>query len=88
MRNELDFKIYNFEDGRPFAPDFVLFLRRRDGEEYDNLQIFIEPKGTYLLANDKWKEDFLNRIQGADIDQLCLKGEIFLMFRSGYSPIF
>ena len=70
----MDFKIYNFEDGRPFAPDFVLFLRRRYGEKYDNLQIFIEPKGTHLLANDKWKEDFLNQIQGADTGQFCLKG--------------
>lgn len=81
VRNELDFKIYNFEDGRAFAPDFVLFLRRRkDGEDYDNLQIFIEPKGTHLLANDQWKEDFLNQIQGADIGQFCLKGEKFNIY--------
>ena len=80
VRNELDFKIYNFEDGRPFAPDFVLFLRRKDGEDYDNLQIFIEPKGTHLLANDQWKEDFLNQIQGADIGQFCLKGEKFNIY--------
>lgn len=80
VRNELDFKIYNFEDGRPFAPDFVLFLRRKDGADYDNLQIFIEPKGTHLLANDKWKEDFLKQIQGADIGQFCLKGEKFNIY--------
>ena len=80
VRNELDFKIYNFEDGRPFAPDFVLFLRRKDGADYDNLQIFIEPKGTHLLANDQWKEDFLNQIQGADIGQFCLKGEKFNIY--------
>lgn len=80
VRNELDFKIYNFEDGRAFAPDFVLFLRRKDGEDYDNLQIFIEPKGTHLLANDQWKEDFLNQIQGADIGEFCLKGEKFNIY--------
>ena len=80
VRNELDFKIYNFEDGRAFAPDFVLFLRRKDGEDYDNLQIFIEPKGTHLLANDQWKEDFLNKIQGADIGEFCLKGEKFNIY--------
>ncbi len=80
VRNELDFKIYNFEDGRPFAPDFVLFLRRKDGDDYDNLQIFIEPKGTHLLANDQWKENFLNQIQGADIGQFCLKGEKFNIY--------
>ncbi len=80
VRNELDFKIYNFEDGRPFAPDFVLFLRRKDGTDYDNLQIFIEPKGTHLLANDQWKENFLNQIHGADIGQFCLKGEKFNIY--------
>lgn len=80
VRNELDFKIYNFEDGRPFAPDFVLFLRRKDGTDYDNLQIFIEPKGTHLLVTDQWKEDFLNQIQGADTGQFCLKGEKFNIY--------
>ena len=33
VRNEMDFKLYTFEDGSPFAPDFVLFLRRKDGDE-------------------------------------------------------
>ena len=80
VRNELDFKIYNFEDGKAFAPDFVLFLRRKDGENYDNLQIFIEPKGTHLLANDQWKEDFLNQIQGADTGLFTLKGERFNIY--------
>lgn len=80
VRNELDFKIYNFEDGKPFAPDFVLFLRRKNGKDYDNLQIFIEPKGTHLLATDQWKENFLNQIQGADIGQFCLKGEKFNIY--------
>ena len=80
VRNEMDFKLYTFEDGSPFAPDFVLFLRRKDGDEYDNLQIFIEPKGTHLLAYDQWKENFLNQIQGADIGQFCLKGEHFNIY--------
>ena len=80
VRNELDFKIYNFEDGRAFAPDFVLFLRRKDGEEYDNLQIFIEPKGTPLIANDQSKENFLGQISGADIGAFTLKGEHFNIY--------
>ena len=58
----------------------MLFLRRKDGEDYDNLQIFIEPKGTHLLANDQWKEDFLNQIQRADIGEFCLKGEKFNIY--------
>ncbi len=27
------------------------------------LQVFIEPKGTYLVENDKWKENFLLQLK-------------------------
>ena len=61
IRNERHFKIYNFEDGRAFEPDFVLFTQNTE----DNLhfQIFIEPKGDHLKLKDKWKEDFLSEIK-------------------------
>lgn len=60
VRNELDLKIYAFEDGAAFEPDFVLFMRHKDNDEkFDNIQIFIEPKGAHLEAGDKWKEEFL-----------------------------
>lgn len=69
VRNELDLKLYSFCEGEAFAPDFVLFMRRKDSvQSYDNLQIFIEPKGEHLLQYDKWKQDFLLSIhQLADI---------------------
>lgn len=28
-------------------------------KKFDNIQIFIEPKGAHLEAGDKWKEEFL-----------------------------
>jgi len=61
IRNERHFKIYNFEDGRAFEPDFVLFTQHTT----DNLhfQIFIEPKGNHLKLKDKWKDDFLSEIK-------------------------
>ena len=61
IRNERHFKIYNFEDGRAFEPDFVLFTQNKE----DNLhfQVFIEPKGSHLVLKDKWKEDFLSEIK-------------------------
>ena len=63
VRNEKDVKIYSFEEGRPFEPDFILFLRVKGiNNKYDNLQIFIEPKGDQLLLKDKWKDDFLRQI--------------------------
>lgn len=69
VRNEKDLKIYDFAEGRCFEPDFVLFLRVKGVlDKYDNLQLFIEPKGDGLLKQDKWKNDFLKQIKSmADI---------------------
>lgn len=64
VRNEKDVHIFSFDEGRPFEPDYVLFLKiKGSGKRYDNLQIFIEPKGNHLLKTDKWKEDFLTQIK-------------------------
>jgi len=60
VRNELDLKIYAFDNGAAFEPDFVLFMRHKDSDErFDNIQIFIEPKGAHIEAQDKWKEEIL-----------------------------
>lgn len=61
IRNERHFKIYNFSDGQAFEPDFVLFLREKDGNML-TYQIFIEPKGKHLKEHDKWKQDFLKEV--------------------------
>jgi len=61
LRNEGHFSIYNFSDGRAFQPDFVLFLREKDGKLLV-YQMFIEPKGKHLKEHDKWKESFLKEI--------------------------
>ena len=64
VRNEKDLIIYDFAEGRPFEPDYVLFLRiKGELDKYDNLQLFIEPKGDHLLVKDKWKNDFLKQIK-------------------------
>lgn len=62
VRNERHFHIYSFENGRRFEPDFVLFLQKDDGGKFEQLQIFIEPKGTHLAENDAWKEKFLIKL--------------------------
>ena len=61
LRNERHFKIYNFDDGQAFEPDFVLFLREKDGNML-TYQMFIEPKGKHLKAHDQWKADFLKQV--------------------------
>lgn len=63
VRNEQQLSIYSFDGGNRFEPDFVLFLQRGDGKDFEQMQIFIEPKGENLLIQDKWKEDFLLKIK-------------------------
>ena len=58
VRNERHMHIYSFEGGCRFEPDFLLFLIK-DDEPVDQLQVFIEPKGTNLLEMDRWKQDFM-----------------------------
>lgn len=72
VRNECDLKIYSFKTGAPFEPDFILFLRRKGkGTKFDNLQIFIEPKGENLRKQDAWKEKFLLEIKEMAEVQWC-----------------
>ncbi len=62
LRNEKHFALYNFDDGHAFEPDFLLLLLNGNKMAV-SLQLFLEPKGDHLLEHDKWKEDFLLRIQ-------------------------
>jgi len=77
LRNEEVYKIYDFEQGRGFQPDFILFLKTKDKKELKNgfkaelyYQIFIEPKGndyigddgTFKTGKEGWKEQFLEEI--------------------------
>lgn len=61
IRNERVIKIFD-KQGRAFEPDFILFCKQKE-EEQLTYQVFIEPKGAHLIANDKWKEDFLKQIR-------------------------
>lgn len=59
VRNERAFCIYSFEGGERFEPDYILFLRKNKEDGFEQMQIFIEPKGSHLLEKDAWKESFL-----------------------------
>lgn len=61
LRNEGHFSLYNFSDGQGFQPDFVLFLREKNGNAL-SYQLFIEPKGEHIADGDRWKEEFLQEI--------------------------
>lgn len=72
LRNEEQYKIYDFTTGQGFQPDFILFLKDKSKLYY---QIFIEPKGDNLLDDDKWKNDFLKEITEKYSDNKILKIE-------------
>ena len=63
MRNERQMHIYSFDGGERFEPDNVFFLQKDNIGCFEQLQVFIEPKGTYLVESDKWKEDFLLQLK-------------------------
>lgn len=62
VRNERAFALYSFTGGRRFEPDYVVFLQKKKDEGFEQLQLFVEPKGDGLLENDAWKEEFLLEI--------------------------
>ncbi|MBS7359724.1 MAG: DEAD/DEAH box helicase family protein, partial [Oscillospiraceae bacterium] len=45
VRNERQLAIYSFDGGECFEPDYLLFLHLPKQDGYEQLQIFIEPKG-------------------------------------------
>ena len=70
IRNEEVYKIYDFDKGRGFQPDFLLFLTQANQKSC--YQIFIEPKGgqyrdgsgeSWRGGQEGWKEVFLNTIK-------------------------
>ncbi len=59
LRNEERYKIFDFNTGQGFQPDFILFLKDKTNLHY---QVFVEPKGDNLLQKDEWKNLFLKEI--------------------------
>lgn len=81
FRNEKHFPLYAFESGDAFFPDFVLFLKSKNGDDQIGFQIFIEPKGDQFLDENRefersgegWKQKFL--IQISEESKLVIDGE-------------
>ena len=73
LRNEKAVRIYSFDAGQAFEPDFLMFA---NDKVHGNAswQIFIEPKGSQFLDADNsfknskegWKQDFLRQISERD----------------------
>ena len=101
LRNEKAVKLYDFDTGRAFEPDFVLFLRKKGQDASTILQLFIEPKGEQLRPQDDWKQDFLEQVktkarletvfQGRDYTVLGLPffnetGQTNVDFKAAFAP--
>lgn len=80
VRNERHFKLYNFEDGNPIEPDFVLFLMKEDPKEALYYQIIIEPKGQHLFKQDEWKQKFLLSLKKEHLITQLWKGKKFIVW--------
>lgn len=65
IRNERipELAIYSFEAGERFEPDFLLFARKKQVDSDLTYQVYVEPKGSHLLEQDSWKEDFSLNIE-------------------------
>jgi len=75
VRNEREFHLYSFDNGDRFEPDYVLFLQKEKARGYEQLQIFIEPKGTGFLEKDNWKEEFLLQMRQKSIPVTILRDD-------------
>lgn len=68
LRNEEVYTIYDFETGKGFQPDFLLFLKEKTKDLY--YQVFIEPKGDqfkdkadgFEASKEGWKQTFMDDI--------------------------
>lgn len=67
VRNERQLVLYSFNGGERFEPDYLLFLLKNHSDGFEQFQLFVEPKGGHLIAQDKWKEDFLLQIEAMGI---------------------
>jgi type III restriction enzyme len=70
IRNEKFIKIYAFDDGAAFEPDYILFANDKKKGNV-SWQVFIEPKGSQFLGDSRafedgkeaWKQRFLLQIK-------------------------
>ena len=87
LRNERFFKLFKFSDGKATEPDFVLFMNDKFSDKEIIYQLFIEPKGDYLLIEDEWKEKFLAEIETENIIELYQNREYKLIGMPFYNKI-
>jgi len=84
LRNEKFFQVFDFDEGRPFEPDFIMILKKKN-KVISIYQIFIEAKGDLFkdingrFENSKegWKQKFLLEMEGKADTDLKLENKNF-----------
>jgi type III restriction enzyme len=84
LRNEKFFQVFDFDEGRPFEPDFIMILKKRN-KTISIYQIFIEPKGDQFKdrqgrfedSKEGWKQKFLLEVEGKADTDLKLENKHF-----------
>ncbi|WP_299805886.1 DEAD/DEAH box helicase family protein [uncultured Shewanella sp.] len=80
LRNEKHFKLYTFDDGRAFEPDFLLLLTKKEQDLELTYQVFIEPKGEHLIESDAWKQNFLLDLKATHKIEQVWQGKKFIVW--------
>jgi len=84
LRNEKFFQVFDFDEGRAFEPDFIMFLKKRN-RIISIYQIFIESKGGWTydmnqrfeLSKEGWKQKFLLEMEEKADTDLKLENKHF-----------
>ena len=84
LRNEKFFQVFDFDEGRPFEPDFIMILKKRN-KAISIYQIFIEPKGDqfkdsqggFKNSKEGWKQKFLLEMEEKAETDLKLENKHF-----------
>ena len=92
LRNEKAVRIYSFDKGQAFEPDFLMFANDKETGNV-SWQIFIEPKGSQFLDVDNtfknskegWKQEFLHQISERDEARTLVDDD---RYRIGGLPFF
>ncbi|MFC1719559.1 DEAD/DEAH box helicase family protein [Pseudomonadota bacterium] len=80
IRNERHFKLFNFDDGRAFEPDFILFLIKNGVKKESCYQVFLEPKGGHLIKQDEWKQNFLLKLHSEHVIEQLWKDKEYIVW--------
>ena len=88
IRNERDLRLYSFNDGLSYMPDYLLILNNI-GEDAQTYYVFIEPKGENIEVGEKWKEDFLLQLESeAKVERLIEdQSDIKIIGLPFYQPV-